>query len=421
MSVRPPRKLTALVLTALVGVAAAASGAAPAAATAGDQDGLWYYTATGLDRAHQTGTGEGITVAVLDGPINPAAPDLVGADLLAHEVGQCTREDGTSIAGVGTNLDAEHATNVTSLIIGTGAGTGGQPGIRGVAPGASVLHYAVISDDCWDIDLAGGIDAAIDAGADIINISVATELDEGDDEALARAQREGVIVVAAAPNEAVTDLGWPAGANGVVAVASADANLQLKPDAVTSRQLGVVAPGVDIRILNGPDGGWDTYRLQTGNSLAAPFTAGVLALIWSQHPDATANQVIQTLLRTTSGHDGQLARDDSWGYGAVSALGALAVDPTTYPDVNPLLLDEPFLLPAYEDVVDAPTPAPTPDTPDESTSPPPVDESADADEAASLVMPLVLAGGALILLVVVVAVIVLTRRRPDRTTPRPVP
>jgi subtilisin family serine protease len=422
MSVRPPRKLTALVLTALVGVAAAASGAAPAAATAGDQDGLWYYTATGLDRAHQTSTGEGITVAVLDGPVNPAAPDLVGTDLVTHEVGLCTREDGTSISGVSTDQNAEHATNVTSMIIGTGAGVGGQPGMRGVAPGAKVLHWAVKdSEDCWDIDLAGAIDAAIDAGADIINISQRIGFEAGDDEALVRAQREGVIVVVAVPNEAGTDLQWPAGANGVVSVQGADANLQLNPDPVTSPQLGVVAPGVDVRILNWDDGGWDTYRLQTGNSLAAPFTTGVLALIWSQHPDATANQVIQTLLRTTSGHNGELSRDDSWGYGAVSANGALAADPTTYPDVNPLLLDDPFLRPAYEDVLGDPTPTPTPQATEQGTPPPTVEGPQDEDGGSSMVLPLVLAGGALLLLVAVVAVILLARRRPEPTTPRPAP
>lgn len=421
MSVRPFRKVTALILTALVGTAAAASAAAPAAATTGDQDGLWYYTAAGLDRAHQTTTGEGITVAVLDGPINPAASDLAGTDLVTHEEGLCTREDGTSIPGVATDEVAEHGTNVTAVIIGAGTGVGGQPGVRGVAPGATVLHYALNGpDDCWDIDLAGGIDAAVDAGADIINISIGVEPGEGDVEALARAQREGVIVVTAAPNTAGTDLGWPGAANGVVTVQSADANLQLNPEAITSPQLGAVAPGEAIRALSWNRGAWDTYRLANGNSYAAPFTAGVLALVWSQHPDATANQVIQTLLRNTSGHEGELARDDSWGYGAVSALGALSADPTTYPDVNPLLLDEPFALPAYADVMGDPTPTPAPDVTDESTPPPTVDEAGD-DEGSSMVMPLVLGGGALILLAIVVAVILMARRRPDPTTPRPVP
>lgn len=414
------RRASALVLTALLGTGAAAAAAAPASAATGGEDGLWYYTAAGLDRAHELATGEGITVAVLDSPINPGAPDLVGTDLVTHEVGLCTREDGSSIPGVSTDEAAEHATNVAALIVGTGAGIAGQPGIRGVAPDATVLHFAVTSrEGCWTSDVAGGIEAAIDAGADIINISLDTEPGPGDEEALARAQREGVIVVAGARNEAGTELGWPAGANGVLAVQSADQNLQLNPVPITSPRLGAVAPGERIRALGWSDGAWDAYGLADGNSYAAPFTSGVLALVWSQHPDATANQVIQAVLRNTSGHQGELARDDAWGYGAVSALGALSADPTTYPDTNPLLLDEPFLLPAYEDVMGEPTPTSSPDATDDATSPPAVDDAAGEPDGSSTALPLVLGGIALVLLAGLVTVIVVTRRRRPPTDHSP--
>lgn len=417
----------ALLASALLAVAAA--GASPAVATTGEPDGLWYYTAAGLDRAHQTTTGEGVTVAVLDSAVNPEAPDLVGTDLVTHPEAYCTFADGSAPPGVSTAEDATHGTNVVALIIGTGAGVDGQPGIRGVAPDATVLHYSVGSDTAEECGRSGGadaIEAAVDDGADIINLSWGGEPAPGEVEAIARAQREGVIIVVGAPNEATSDLGWPADANGVLTVQSADENLQLNPVPVTGPRLGAVAPGEGVRHIDWSGGAWNTYSLANGSSYAAPFTSGVLALVWSQHPDATANQVIQAVLRNTSGHDGELARDDTWGYGAVSALGALAVDPTTYPDENPLLVDEPFMLPAYEDVVGGAAPTPTPQESTGSTADPDAGGSVDGPEDADgspLGLGLVLGGVALLVLLVVVAVIVLTTRRRGgtQTDPRPMP
>ena len=66
--------------------------ALPAGAATDDptQGGLWYYNVPGLAQVHASGvTGAGITVAVIDGPINPAAPDLVGANLITTEDSYC--------------------------------------------------------------------------------------------------------------------------------------------------------------------------------------------------------------------------------------------------------------------------------------------------------------------------------------------
>ncbi|GIG36069.1 hypothetical protein [Cellulomonas pakistanensis] len=54
---------------------------APVAASAATDDGRWYYDLTGVAEAHQLSTGEGITIGLLDGPMNPAAPDLAAADV----------------------------------------------------------------------------------------------------------------------------------------------------------------------------------------------------------------------------------------------------------------------------------------------------------------------------------------------------
>jgi subtilisin family serine protease len=123
----------------------------------------------------------------------------------------------------------------------------------------------------------------------------------------------------------------------------------------------------------------------SGTSLSTPFTAGALALAWSQHPDATANQMIQALFRTTGGTTHGLQRDDEAGYGLVNPERMLTVDPTTFPDDNPMLFDEQDRSPVVADVLAAtstPTPEATPTrAPLADTGSSAVDTGSSADDA----------------------------------------
>lgn len=360
-------------ILAILGCAllAAAATIPSAAATVDDAPdaGLWYLTKTGVETAQQRATGAGITVAVIDGPINPDVPDLTGTNLITYPTAFCEDADGTQHPSTATIKDSVHATNMVSIIIGTGAGTDadGRGGVRGVAPDATVRHYASKHADRVSCKtdgpvapgIGGAINQAVNDGATIISISqngdapTASEL-----EATALAERAGVIVVAGSKDRGGSVLGWPASSNGVVSVESVDVTGQLNPEAVTNPLLTVAAPGEGIRLLAWSDEAWDDYAWGNGSSQATAWTSGVLALVWSAYPDATANQIIQTLLRSTATNDGELVRNDSYGYGVVSVTRMLAVDPTTYPDVNPLLRDDPTALPAYADIIAPTTPVP---------------------------------------------------------------
>ncbi|WP_149203956.1 S8 family peptidase [Actinotalea subterranea] len=403
--------------------AAGTSASASPLATAVDPnaEGLWYYTAPGLEEIHQSVTGDGITVAVFDGAINAHAPSLVGTDLATDPLARC---EGQGPSNASNSAEAEHATSMVSLIIGNGMGADGHPGVLGVAPGARVLHYPVTDEEsCYGTfdGFALAVEDAIAAGADIISSSWSTMagIDEWD-AALALAQREGVIIVAASQQDGSGRFEWPASANGVIAVESANASLELPDAAVASPQLGVVAPGDGIRSLRWSDGAWNTYDLTNGSSNATAWTAGALALAWSAHPDATANQIIQSLLRTTSGHNGELLRDDTWGYGVVNVDAMVTTDPTTYPDTNPLLLQGEGLEPSYEDVVGAgQTATPAPDqtqTPTAAPKPERDDKRTDTDGLS----PLLLVGAgvlALALVAGVVVAVVRSRQRPGPPNP----
>lgn len=413
----------------VLGAGLALAGALPAQATSDPSGGLWYYSAAELDTVHQTSRGEGITIAILDTQINPEFPDLVGTHLNVREPSFCAAEEGgPALPATSTEPGANHGTGITSLLVGTGVGVNGQTGVPGVAPDVTINYYAVARprDDgsglvecpAPDSILGAGLGVpanaalkqAIADGADIISFSTTGRYMPED---IAAAQRAGIILVASAGNRPgeVGDL--PASRNGVIAVGSLTPEVALWENTPRGEQLAVVAPGVDVRI---PNLTFDGYTTASGASLAAPFTAGALALAWAKHPDATANQIIQALFRTTGGTVHGLERDDYWGYGIVNAGQLVRVLPTAFPDENPMLFDGIDRIPLVSEVL--PAAATASPTPTSTASPPPTaaaqaDET-DDDPGAPVGLIGGIAGG--VALALVLTVVLIGRRRPDATT-----
>ena len=137
--------------------------------------------------------GEGILIAVIDTGINHEHPDLAGFG-----------PDG-KVAGGHNFIDPfqppmdtnGHGTQVAGVIAANG-------GIRGVAPEARLLAYKV-SEDGEGVSpdlIVRALRMAVDAGADIINISLGVnKTNAAIDAAVSEATRRGVLVVAAAGND----------------------------------------------------------------------------------------------------------------------------------------------------------------------------------------------------------------------------
>ena len=199
----------------------------------------------------------------------------------------------------------------------------------------------------------------------------------------------------------------------------------------------VVAPGEKVRTFTDE---FDGYRLANGSSSATAYTAGALALVWSAYPEATGNQILQTLVRNTDGEDHELYWDEHYGYGVVNVRHMLDHDPTTYPDVNPLLVDNPGAVPSIAEVTNptplatattsaaaTPTPVPTPvPTPSAAPSTKPVSSDDQADDSDSRSTAPLLVGAAAILAALVAVVALAVRRAranhgaaggPDATPP----
>lgn len=322
----------------------------------------WDMKVINAGAAHATATGAGVTVGVIDGGVDFTHPDLAGGIDVAKSCSfifsTTPTADPQEIAnGNCANKAAVqdlqgHGTHVSTTI---GARVNGL-GIVGVAPQATIvgLKACTIVGFCFADSVAAALRYAGDQRLDVVNLSLfadpylyfcANEAGQRavlhDLQAAARyAQQRGVVIVAAAGNEA-HDLGhptideispdWPpdsaivrevhnncrvtpAELPGVVAVSASGVNTLASYSNVGS-PVDVTAPGGDApqtpptvfgrgRILAGwsstdATGLWEAlvgvnravvsgggrYVWISGTSMASPHAAGVAALIRQVHPN----------------------------------------------------------------------------------------------------------------------------------------
>ncbi|UAJ80473.1 S8 family serine peptidase [Leifsonia sp. ZF2019] len=380
-------------------------------ASADTTDGNWWYDYYDVGQAHAEGwTGKGVKITVIDGQINPDLPVFSGTDLTVDKTTYCAASPTTTDA----NEASVHGTSVSALLIGNGTGAGA---VKGIVPDASVRFEGYGTLDCAasggkTTQFGRALQAALDAGSDIVTTSVGLGvLTRPDLDVLAEALAKGVIVVSSMPNELTDEGTLPSGANGVVGVNAIgqDGAIQSHGGVVDIQtEATVVAAGVGIA-TNGDEqtGSWDSSYRAIGSSMAAPLVAGMLAAAKQKYPKASSNQLIQSLIHNTTADDHELMRDEKtgYGYGPASLTHLLAVDPTKYPDTNPLL-DKAYAKPTAEQIADAAhTPAPsTTGAPGESSSAPASGVPAGLFIGIGIAVLVIIA-------VVVIMIVVLSRRR----------
>jgi len=249
--------------------------------------------------------GAGVTIAVLDG--GSAADPTLGARLRYLDIGYGV---------VGGGEDGLHGTAVAALAAGAAADA------RGVAAAAEILSIRVTGvDGASDaFALAQGIFAAVDAGVEVINISLggyATNTVLG--EAVEHALAAGVAVVASSGNDQAAQLAWPAAYAGVVSVGAVDAAGRQAIFSNSGAGLQLTAPGYAVQTA-----GLGGTRLSfSGTSASAPVVSGAIAAVLSTSPGLTPLQAADVL--TTHANDGGAAgADPDYGNGSVNLGWALA-------------------------------------------------------------------------------------------------
>jgi subtilisin family serine protease len=269
---------------------------------AGTDPAVWTgqpaANAAGLAQAHATSAGAGAVVAVLDTGVDlthPALADrlLPGRDFIDDDNDPNEQADGSDESSYG------HGTAVAGVV-------------ALVAPQARILPYRVLDTHGHGtvFVVAAAIEDAIAAGANVINLSLGTPQKTESKllkDTIKTAQQRGVLIVAAAGNDADDRKNYPAADKDVMSVAAlGNQELGNQETAEPAPQdnladfsdwggwVDVAAPGQDIT-SPAPGGRFARWN---GTSLATPFVAGQAALILGQNPDIKPKKLVEAIDKT---------------------------------------------------------------------------------------------------------------------------
>ncbi len=249
--------------------------------------------------------GKGVTIAILDSGISSHAAFAAGR----------VRSIDIGMGLTGTSESDGHATAVASLAGGAAAGA------TGVAPASNLLSIRVTNSEGLSdmFTLAQGIQAAVDNGAQIINISLGAYQNSSVlSEMIAYATEHGSIIVAAAGNDQAPQLTWPAADPRVISVGAVDALGQQVSFSNSGENLSSTAPGLGLSTA------WPGNQIVSfdGTSGSAPLMAGAIAALMSLNPNLSAPQAA-SMLTTYSADAGAPGQDSAFGYGTVDIGYAL--------------------------------------------------------------------------------------------------
>lgn len=205
----------------------------------------------------------------------------------------------------------QHGTHVAGIV----AATANDIGVRGVAPGATLMPIQFYNGGAFkSAIIAEAYAYAVDNGAKILTTSYSIDQFVGDkvfETALDYVQSKGALHFNSAGNNFEEDP-----ARGVfdqlVLVCSTRGDGTAEADQKSSfsnygKGIDLCAPGGagsssgKIGILSTIPG--NQYARMSGTSMATPAAAGTAALIWSANPDFTRDQVRERLLSTTDSID----------------------------------------------------------------------------------------------------------------------
>jgi subtilisin family serine protease len=239
-----------------------------------------------------------VRIGLVDGPVAMDHPDLDYSHLAVVATGAASGCVATS------STACQHGTFVAGIL--SARRGSGAPAI---CPDCTLLVRSIFSENQANAGgipqttpraLAAAILDCIDAGATIINLSVALpptsyRSDRTLVDALDHAAKRQVIVVAAAGNQSavgsseITRHPWVI---PVVAYDSQGRPLHHSNLGPTIGRRGIGAPGANVVSTTTRAPGLSIE----GTSVAAPFVTGTIALLWSEYPHASAGAIRMAIM-----------------------------------------------------------------------------------------------------------------------------
>jgi subtilisin family serine protease len=271
-------------------------------------------------------TGKGVVVAVIDSGVDITHPELATNVWINTDeiMGDGIDNDNNGYIddifgwnfGLGQfdnlvlpgteNAGQDHGTHVAGIIAAENDGLG----MTGVAHNAQIMSLRLgdigPGPQGSNIFTNGGslveaIYYAVDNGADIINLSLSASPSWQLEQALAYAASQNVFVVSSAGNNGAPAPAYPASyaVDSGASVGAIDSTGQLASFSnwagFNSAIQHVLAPGVEVysTLPNGE------YGFKSGTSMAAPYVAGVVALMLEANPNLTVKEISDILTSTT--------------------------------------------------------------------------------------------------------------------------
>lgn len=233
-----------------------------------------------IDEGWKSGTGKGVSVAVIDSGIDTTHLDLASKVKLSVEA----RADNKRII-----FDASEAGDSA------GHGTACAGIINKIAPDAEFYSIKVLGAGGLGDGQAflAGLEYAIKNRYKVINLSLGTTKPQFFaplHDLLDRAYQAGCIVVAAANN--LPHPSFPSVfSSSLISVIKSEETDPFNFGFHYGEVIELTAPGVNVRTawLNGG------YRNLTGNSFACPHIVGIIALLLEKYPDLTPFEVKSAL------------------------------------------------------------------------------------------------------------------------------
>lgn len=284
-----------------------------------------------LARIAPVADGRGVRVAVVDSGVDATHPQLKGHVAAGTDFLKGNPDGRQDCLG--------HGTGVASII--AAAQVGDVP-FHGLAPGATIVPIRIseqeeingkaVGDRGTSTDFANAIDFAADparGNAQVINLSlVMTQDDSQVRDAVARAIARGVVVVAAAGNNATKGnlTPYPASYPDVIGVGAIGPNGLRADYSQHGPYVDIMAAGdkVTVAALHSGQTNGD------GTSYAAPFVSATVALLKQRFPALTPAQIAHRIVATADPAPGG-RHSDEYGYGLLNPYRALTE--TLGPDV----------------------------------------------------------------------------------------
>ena len=305
-----------------------------------------------------------VVVAIVDTGVDPTHPELEGRfwsnpdeipgngidddhngyvdDTLGYDVSGDIIDFFNPIGDNDPTDEHGHGTHIAGIVA---ANADGQ-GVVGIAPWAQVMAVKIRPNATSAVG-AAGLMYAVNAGAQVINVSWGTPFESAVlREAIDFARHNGVLICIAPGNTGDNTLFYPAAFDSTFVVAAGNSDGYMTDFSTYGAHIDIVAPGLDILSLRAA--GTDMYApfpsrepevriidslyyLADGTSMATPMAVGAAALFLSFRPDLTLSELEEVLLYGATDMIDPLHNGDTLiGPDTISGYGYLNIDSSLF-------------------------------------------------------------------------------------------